>query len=375
MAILVAALLAPLTAQRPTGVTIDAQVVDADGKPVADAEFADLWNWSAGRFRGAMHADGLANAIPPLRTDAHGRLRGSWLQTPWETPLFGLSPDQRLAAFVVPEAHPPKFEAVVRGTIVLQPAVVLRGNLRTTIAAPSGPLGVTVAFVRQGATESRTWMSFLVEAHDFALPLPPGGYSLGLRFGHGSAPLRTVVLKAGAAEFDVGPVSVPAKPFDLIGEILPDWEVAEATNVPIESATLVHFRGEPLLIAFDEWGARSRTGPTNRQGLLALVRHARRDEFAVVLFDTTCAENRRSPPDDLIAESRFPVIRPETKSAADERYGARFAFVVLDRDGRGQRSRGVGAATALTLPQLWKNVTGPQFATRLPVAWAGLPWW
>jgi hypothetical protein len=146
------------------------------------------------------------------------------------------------------------------------------------------------------------------------LPLPAGTYRLRLRYGFGSAAWRTFIAPAERTEFELGPVTVPSKPLDLIGEVLPDWTLDSTGEARVEQISLAKFRGKPLLLAFDEWGGPIVAGARTRPALAALASHPRRSDFAVVLYDT--------------------VLTPSPHSDANELYGTRWAIAVLDADGR-----------------------------------------
>lgn len=350
------ALVTALAAQTTRGVRVDARVIDPQGQPVANAEFADRWECVAGRWSGSMGC-AAADARQPLRSDAQGRLRGTWIEDPFETPLLGYSADRRLVVFVQAELEPAGHVASVRGDIRLLPAVVLRGQLRTTIERPQGPMRVAMAVELPQSRSLERTTTALCEAPEFAWPLPAGTYRLSLGFGHGHAPWRTAVAAAGRAEYDLGPITVPPRPFDLLGEVLPDWEVAVARNAPAANVTLARMRGRPLLVAFDEWGGPLSTGPEVRPALAALAEHPRRSEFAVVLFDTsqrTPEQNAHAKPDEPVVEAIFPVVEPTARTAADALYGSRWAIVVLDAEGRlvhcGRQGKDAVAALLRLLP-------------------------
>src|SRR5690606_2129985 len=216
----VTAATALLPAQRTTDIRVDALVVDEAGQPVAGAEFADRWQFTDGRWRGALgcHPDG---ADAPLRSDVDGRLAGTWTEDPMATPLFGLSADRRLAVFAASSSDPKTHEPILTGRITMRRAVPLEGHARTVLGEPPGALSLFLNL----PGEPRRGMPFGHDAPAFALPLPPGTYSLSVGCGHGHAPARTAVLAADRGAFDLGPISVPLRPFDLVGEVLPDWEV------------------------------------------------------------------------------------------------------------------------------------------------------
>lgn len=347
---------AALVAQTTRTVRVDARVVDSNGQPVANAEFADRWECVAGSWRGSLGC-AAPEERQPLCSDAQGRLRGIWIEDPFQTPLLGYSADRRLVTFVHVESDPTTHEAFVRGDVCLLPAVVLRGQLRTTIERPQGPMRVALALARPHSPGMELPTTVLCDAPEFAWPVPAGTYRLSLGFGHGHAPWRTAVVAAGRAECDLGPITVPPRPFDLLGEVLPDWEVATARNAPAADVALPRLRGRPLLVAFDEWGGPLSTGPEVRAALAALAGHARRREFAVVLFDTsqrTPEQKVYAKPDEPVVEAMFPVVEPAPTSAAEALYGSRWAIVVLDPDGRlvhcGREVKAAVAALERLLP-------------------------
>ncbi|MCC6673432.1 MAG: hypothetical protein IT458_20405 [Planctomycetes bacterium] len=341
LAILVAgAMPADLAAQRTTPVSVDALVCDPDGRPVAGATFGDRWEIAGSRWQAILTCNA-PDQRAPLRSDAEGRLRGVWVEDPMETPLFGASADRSLVGFVFSDFvatgdDPPSYQPVVRGRITLHRARRLGGVVRTVmdgVAKRAAWLGITVPHPRHPGHGRTVW--FGLDAPAFELPLPPGTYRLHARVGLGGT-TRTVVLPADRDLVDIGPVSVPAKPFDLVGEVLPDWEIGRAENLPAERAGLPAFRGKPVLIRFDEFGLRGRPLGDARTQLARLAAHPRRGEFHVVLFDTSFPRQPHAaqPPDEPLVERMFPLLAPAGGFDVQDAYGSRFATIVLDRDGR-----------------------------------------
>ncbi|MCU0864140.1 MAG: hypothetical protein MUC36_10130 [Planctomycetes bacterium] len=318
-----------MPAQRTTDITVDTIVVDGNGQPVAGAEFADMWSHAGGRWQGQLCCSP-ADAKEPLRSDAEGRLRGQWTMDPFDRPLLGWSADRLSCAIARPTANA-DHSLSVREPIVLRPAVVLRGEVKA-----SGPVSVQVIEpYRPTDVRCRFMMGFGFDAPRFALPLPPGHYEVSARAGLSGARPRTIVLPAGRAEVDAGSFTIQWQPFDLVGEVLPDWELAAADNLPLAQATLPSFRGKPLLVVFDEWGRSRSPNQELRRGVADLARHARRSEFAVVLFDTsTRGPWPDQPPDEPVVERVLPVLRPAMGKNADALYGSNWAVVAVDADGR-----------------------------------------
>lgn len=332
-AVLLGAMLSvSVSAQRTDLVRVDTIVSDVDGHPIAGAEFADLWDCVGGHWQGTMMCQP-ADQKGPLRSDAEGRLRGTWIRNPFGQPLFGRSSDGGLVA-VVAAAETATHELVVSAPLVLWPARVLCGEVKAR-----GVLRLPVRSMGRAAdlpNESRHWLNFTSDEPRFRLPLPPGVYQVAAGVGYSHATTRTVVLTEDRPEVDMGPITILWRPFDLPGEVLPDWEIASAVNIAPERATLAALRGQPLLVVFDEWGTRFRPEPELRQGVAALGEHARRDAFRVVLFDTSMRPPGwpETPPNEPVVERRFALVRPVPSHSADTLYGCNQAIVVLDRDGR-----------------------------------------
>jgi hypothetical protein len=250
---------------------------------------------------------GDAGSKQPLRSDEQGRLRGVWIENPFNQPLLGYSEDRRLVAFAFSNAHPTTHQAELRGELVLVPAVHVVGRLRTTVAPPRGVLAIDVLRAHPEHPAVQRGVLLQLEAPDFSLPLPAGTYRLRLRYGFGSAAWRTFIAPAERTEFDLGPVTVPSKPLDLIGEVLPDWTL-------------------------DSTG-----GARTRPALAALASHPRRSDFAVVLYDTSLRDPQQKAaavPNGPEVEKLFTVLTPSPHSDANELYGTRWAIAVLDADGR-----------------------------------------
>ncbi|MBM3990619.1 MAG: hypothetical protein FJ298_06360 [Planctomycetes bacterium] len=322
--------------QTTVEVQVDARVVDVSGHTVAEAEFADSWTLSEGRWRGSMTC-GASGHRQPLRSDAQGRLRGVWIESPFNEPLLGYSADRRLVAFAFASVHPTTRESYLRGDIVLAPAVSVEGRLRTTVEPPPRALAVRVFRAHPERPASLHGISMQVEAPNFSLPLPSGTCQWTFRYGYGTAERRTLLVPAGRDAFDIGPVTVPPKPLDLIGELLPDWPSDLGAESPPDQISAAKFRGRPLLLAFDEWGGPIVAGSRVRPALAALASHARRSEFAVVLYDTSMRppEQRTGVvPQAPVVEELFPIFHPPPYSDANALYGTRWAIAVLDADGR-----------------------------------------
>ena len=317
-----------LPAQHTAPVAVDAIVTDGDGRPLAGAEFADSWSCVAGSWVGTRSCSPPEEKAP-LRSDADGRLRGTWILDPFERPLLGRSADGNLVAVVRPEVTA-DHALVVRHPIVLQPAVLLRVVVRA-------PAAVSL-WLRELARAS-PWCPFAShyasDAPQVRLPLPPGSYEVVAAAGHSRSSARTIVLPAGRGEVDAGAFTILWRPFDLLGEVLPDWELASVDNLAPERATLAALRGRPLLIVFDEWGRRWQPRGDLRQGVAALASHPRRSAFHVVLFDTsTRPPGFDQPPNEPVVERTLPLLRPLPGKNADTLYGSNWAIVVLDADGR-----------------------------------------
>lgn len=322
-------------AQTTTAMAVDALVCDPSGKPVAGVEFGDRWSCANTRWSATLGCNP-PDQRAPLTSDAEGRPRGLWIEDPGETPLLGLSADRRLAGFVHGSYDPDTHRPQVVGRIVLQPATVLRGAMRTSAPMPAdAPRSLVLGFAHPVHAGLQSGVPFGLDANTFALPLPPGTYSVTVRIGRSGATGRTATLEAGRETLDLGPISVPLVPFDLLGEVLPDWHVDRAENVALEKATLAAFRGKPLLVCFDEFGARWYPRGDTRKQLAELGQHPRRGDFQVVLFDTSVRVGSlpAEPPDEPVVERLYPLVADGTGATAD-RYGSRWATVVLDRDGR-----------------------------------------
>lgn len=334
----------PLGAQTTAPVAVDAVCIGPDGKPVAGVEFADRWSCVDGVWRASFQCP---DPQHPLRlvSDANGRLTGTWTFSPMETPLFGWSPDRSLALRVLPSTDAVTHGLEVRGTLAMVRTVRVRGVVR------AAALTATRLSVRWPAPEA-DWSATFLFACDrpaFELPLPPGCFGLIASAGHGASASRTLALAPGREVLDVGEIHVPLPAFDLPGEVLPDWHVDAAKNLPLAAATLAHFRGAPLLLHFDDFGFPPRLEQAAREALAALDRHPARARFHVVLFGPV--RNRLEGLPERPANAEFDRLLPRPKpgvppietmfplltddSGATERlYGSAWGTAVLDRDGR-----------------------------------------
>ncbi|MBI5851292.1 MAG: hypothetical protein HZB39_09710 [Planctomycetes bacterium] len=334
------------TAQTTAPIAVDARCIGPNGEPVEGVEFGDRWGAAGGSWSSGFICP---DPVNPLRlvSDADGRIAGTWTFSPMETPLLGWNRERTLAAFVLPSHDPVTHESFVRGAIAMRRTVTLRGTLRTT--APVAPFRLVVSWTESSPTPRETWFAFGSDRADFALALPPGRYELRAGAGHGGAPPRTIVVDGSRDELELGPISVPLLAFDLIGEVLPDWNVTQARNLALERASLGEFRGKPLLIHFDDYGNPSHMAQTTRDALAALATHPSRSSFHVVLFGPTrdllagLPERpvnpefdrlfpRPKPPEPRV-EAMFPLLSDDT-GTTEARYGVLWGTALLDRDGR-----------------------------------------
>lgn len=321
----------PLVAQRTTSVALDMQLVDEDGNAVAGVEVADAWRFADGQWRSGM----ICSKEGPFRSDDEGRVRGTWTLAPLGEALLALSADRRLVALIRHQSEEEGHGLCVRGRVTMVRPVAMTGRVRTVLE----PRPIVVGLSAPGAGSIGMFPS---DTAEFSLPLPPGTYSASFRTGHGFAPSRTVVLESGSDEFDFGFVTVNVRPFDLIGEVLPDWDVRACRNIPSDEATLSRMRGKPLLIVFDQWGRRLATGI--REDVAGLREHPRLEDFEVILFDSSWGPLVQGAPEPVV-EDFFPLIRG--RRSGRDLYGSDWAVVVLDPNGRLVHcGRSVGDAVA-----------------------------
>lgn len=338
-------LAAAAPAQTTAPVSVDARCIGLDGAPVEGVEFGDRWVATDGAWRPAFLCPDPQNPLR-LASDADGRIAGTWTLSPMGTPLLGWSRDRSLVAIVPPEWTGTPPAARVSGTIAMQRAVRVRGAIRTT--APAAHHGLYVTWQVQEPWPNDEGFGFGMDRPDFEIALPPGRYALHAHAGRGAGLPRTLVLDPARDVVELGPISVTLPALDLIGEVLPDWNVTQARNVALVDASPAAFRGKPLLICFGDYGNPPRLSQQERDTLARLAAHPSRSSFHVVLFGPThdflAGLPERPPhpefdrlfpkpkPPEPRVEAMFPLLSDDT-GTTEARYGVLWGTALLDRDG------------------------------------------
>ncbi len=339
---------AALGAQTTMGIRVDARCVDPQGDPVPSVTLADRWSEVDGHWQWSFECPTPDHPLT-LISDQDGRVRGTWVLSPFATPLLAWSADHALAAFVAPSFDPLTHEGVVVGDLRMQRTTEVHAEIRSLSASPACRFGL-IWKARDAEGNERSMHCFLgLDRRMVDVALPPGTYELSVGIGFGVAPSRSLVIEQDRTSLDLGTIAVPSCAFDLPGEVLPDWHVDHARNIALEDATLAHFRGKPLLVSFADYGNPPHLDQADRERLGALAAHPQRDRFAVVLFGPTRDLLAGLPPrppnpefDKLFpppkppqppVESMFPLLGDDT-AATERLYGCAWGAIVLDRDGR-----------------------------------------
>jgi hypothetical protein len=330
-----------LVGQTTEPVVVDAIVCQPDGRPLAGVRFGDAWGLLEGRWEPGFICTHPDHPLV-LTSDAEGRIRGTWIWSPTLAPLFGLSADGSMAAFVLPVSDHGEKPVHVPERIVLERTVRVRGRMRGAADA------VKDAVCYLTWTERNDWglpggIHFGLRDAAFELPLPPKRYEFRAHCRYGgsqwaSANPRTIVLTPGQTTFDLGPVTLQLGPLALIGEVLPDWHVDVAwkpggppptTASALENTNLADFRGKPLLVQFGDF---AQVPKEAWAALTGLANHPHAESFAVVLFSIAKA-GWPPPGGSPVIQQVLPMFW-DTTGATAASYDVRWATIVLDADGR-----------------------------------------
>ena len=134
--------LAPaLRAQTTQAIRVDARCVDPDGKPVAGVTLADRWSEVDGHWQWSFECPTPEHPLN-LISDQDGRVRGTWVLSPFATPLLAWSADHALAAFVAPSFDPLTHEGVVVGDLRMQRTTEVHAEIRSLSASPACRFGL-----------------------------------------------------------------------------------------------------------------------------------------------------------------------------------------------------------------------------------------
>ncbi len=221
---------------RAEKVTLRGKVVDAEGNPVAGAEAATMWDYSA---RGAV-------GFGSVKTDDQGE--------------FELQADTyrgRPVALMILDAErkrgaTTRFSQQSFGkarTLTLEPLVKVKGEFTCTQLGERPPwtnvyvqfLPGNVRFAQFGSNEAR-----------FEFLLPPGDYRLHMYGSDVRSLNRDQWVEGDEGEIDLKKIDLPATPIALLyGKKLPDWTVTDARGAE-KTVKLADYKGKMLLIEF--WG-------------------------------------------------------------------------------------------------------------------------
>jgi thiol-disulfide isomerase/thioredoxin len=249
-------------------------VLDAAGRPVAQADVANLWmSRNAG--------DGPAGTVQPSRgatTDRDGQFSLKVNFSKRSRAFLALDAARERGGLVVVD---PK-DAQQPVTIRLGPLVSVQGKIASQeLGGKQIPAGVSMN-VMPGRMRILHYSS---KTGEFSFRLPPGTYEF---FGSGAGVqrlTRELVLSADKPRVDLGTIDLEATAITRhTGRVPPPWHVTDARGVPKE-VQLSDFKGKWVVLEF--WGYWC--GPCVGRSLPALMDLAEayqqhRDQFVILTF-------------------------------------------------------------------------------------------
>ena len=200
-------------------IVLSGHVVDARGKPLANAQVSNNFGFYDGQFQ----------ASQLFKTNQDGYFEGSF--SSWKNPfmLMAYSEDMKQAGML-------QAENGKNLKIVVKPTVEISGE------SPS--------FIQ---FSHKKFPLFGTSEKSFKVSLPPGEWEWEVYDSYYQSKSGTFILSQGLTHYNLGKISLPPCFMSLHeGKELPPWTVTEARNVSAGKSKLKDFRGKWLLVEF--WG-------------------------------------------------------------------------------------------------------------------------
>jgi len=219
------------------GTRIAGRVVDADGRPLAGAQVADLWDFGASPSGSPLRG---------LDCDPEGRFDGPLDPREDGFWLAAFSGDRKLAGIVeVPKDGPTTDLLIhtnpssrVHGRIVSKDLGRAVDWANTYWSLKPGDIRLAQCFTRKG---------------EFDVRLPAGSYAWLAYGGDTQSRKGEVSLSSTVPDVDLGEIDLPAAFLGVHkGKELPTWSVTASRGIPLEKSAIADFRGRWLLVEF--WG-------------------------------------------------------------------------------------------------------------------------
>jgi hypothetical protein len=226
-------LIAPAPAQDVR--TITGQVLDAAGKPVADADVAGSW----------LVRNGEMAPVEGVKTDADGKFSMKLPFFAADRTLLAIAKDRKIGALTFVEREAADKPIMIR----CEPLVRVRGQFfcKELDRAPS-LTSVSLVMLPRG----HHVLSCSGENAVISFRLPPGKYHLHAHGKEIVSASRELSLTDDKLDVDLKTIDVPATVIaKSIGKPLPDWTVTDALNASKE-VKLADFKGKWVLLEF--WG-------------------------------------------------------------------------------------------------------------------------